>query len=206
MTNISAKGLAKSSYRRIKSVLSSAFSFAIRMGLVTVNPITHIRIPKRCKPVAETEAYSPAETAAMIAFLPEPTASIVAVAAYAGLRKGEIRGLQRPGLQREPVNGFAVGLEPFYDGAEIGREQDRRSRHRPSTSETRRGSKSGQGNVPPFPHFSRHTGGPGECCQPDSQTDARGAWNAVEGVARLPRHSRHKRRKDSLQRKRTAEC
>lgn len=94
MTKISASPLAKSSYRRIKSFLSATFSYSIRMGLATVNPITYCKIPKRCKQTPATEAYSPEETTAMISFLPEPAATIVAVAAYAGLRKGELRGVR----------------------------------------------------------------------------------------------------------------
>ena len=94
MAKIAAQGLAKSSYRRIKSVLSAAFTHAIRMGLTAVNPITYVSIPRRCKQTAQTEAYSLEEITGMISFLPEPTATIVAVAGYAGLRKGEIRGLR----------------------------------------------------------------------------------------------------------------
>jgi integrase/recombinase XerD len=94
MTKIAEQGLAKSSYRRIKSVLSAVFTYAIRMGLATVNPITYVQIPKRCKQTAPTEAYSLEEITAMISFLPEPAATIVATAAYAGLRKGELRGLR----------------------------------------------------------------------------------------------------------------
>jgi integrase len=94
MMKIATNPLAKSSYRRIKSFLSAVFSYAIRMGLATVNPITYVKLPQRCKQTPATEAYSPEETTAMISFLPEPAATIVAVAAYAGLRKGEIRGLR----------------------------------------------------------------------------------------------------------------
>lgn len=94
MVRISSNLLAKSSYRRIKSFLSAVFSYAIRMGIATVNPITYVKIPKRCKQTPATEAYSLEEIATMLSFLPEPTASIVATAAFAGLRKGELRGLR----------------------------------------------------------------------------------------------------------------
>ena len=42
----------------------------------------------------ETYAYSLEEIRAMLAVLPEPTATIFATAAFTGLRRGEIRGMR----------------------------------------------------------------------------------------------------------------
>ena len=44
------------------------------------------------KPAGETHAYSLEEIARMLNVLPEPAATIIAVAAFTGVRKGELRG------------------------------------------------------------------------------------------------------------------
>src|SRR6266478_5571208 len=46
----------------------------------------------KARPAGETHAYSLEEEVRMLAILPEPAATIVAVAAFTGARKGEIRG------------------------------------------------------------------------------------------------------------------
>jgi len=49
-----------------------------------------VEIP-RARPGGETHAYTLEEEVRMLAILPEPAATIVAVAAFTGARKGEIR-------------------------------------------------------------------------------------------------------------------
>ena len=44
------------------------------------------------KPAGETHAYSLEEITQMLKVLPEPASTIVAVAAFTGVRKGELRG------------------------------------------------------------------------------------------------------------------
>jgi len=50
-----------------------------------------VEIPK-ARPAGDTYAYSLEEEAQMLTILPEPTATVVATAAFTGARKGEIRG------------------------------------------------------------------------------------------------------------------
>jgi integrase len=57
------------------------------------NPVRDADLPK-AKKGTTTHAHTLAEIQLMFAFLPEPAATIVAVAAYAGLRRSEIRGLR----------------------------------------------------------------------------------------------------------------
>jgi integrase len=59
--------------------------------LENANPMHDVEIPK-ARPAGETYAYSLEEEAQMLAILPEPTATVVATAAFTGARKGEIRG------------------------------------------------------------------------------------------------------------------
>ena len=46
----------------------------------------------RARPAGETHPYTLEEEVRMLAILPEPASTIVAVAAFTGARKGEIRG------------------------------------------------------------------------------------------------------------------
>jgi integrase len=85
--------LNKTSLKHIKSLLSGIFTHARRIGaLSSANPIQGVSIPK-ARGAGETFAYSIEEINRMLAALPEPAATVVATAAFAGLRYGELRGL-----------------------------------------------------------------------------------------------------------------
>jgi integrase len=84
---------AHTTFARLKSLLSGIFTHALRMGIfVGPNPISPISIP-RGQESSETYAYSLEEIEQIIGLLPEPAKTVFAVAAFAGLRQGEIRGL-----------------------------------------------------------------------------------------------------------------
>jgi len=77
----------------IKHLLSGVFRYALRLGVLNYqNPMRDVEIPK-ARPVGETYAYSLEEEARMLAMLPEPAATVVATAAFTGVRKGELRAL-----------------------------------------------------------------------------------------------------------------
>jgi integrase len=74
-------------------MLSGIFTHALRMGVITgSNPISPISIPRggQSRP---TYAHSLEEIEQILRLLPEPAKTAFAVAAFAGLREGEIRGL-----------------------------------------------------------------------------------------------------------------
>jgi integrase len=80
-------------FARLKSLLSGIFRHALRMGVITgSNPISPISIPRGLQS-SETYAYSLEEIEQILDVLPEPAKTAFAVAAFAGLRQGEIRGL-----------------------------------------------------------------------------------------------------------------
>ena len=84
--------LCRSTLAHIKHFLGGAFRYARRQGVLdSPNPMRDVEIPK-ARPAGETHAYSLEEEVRMLAVLPEPVATIVAVAAFTGARKGEIRG------------------------------------------------------------------------------------------------------------------
>lgn len=57
------------------------------------NPVRDAVLPKAKAPL-ETHAYSLKEVLKMIELLPDPVRTIVAVAGFTGLRRGELRGLE----------------------------------------------------------------------------------------------------------------
>lgn len=85
--------LSRTSLRHIKAQLSGIFNHAKQQGYFDgINPVQGTAVPK-ARPGKETYAYSLEEVTRILAVLPEPAATIVATAAFTGLRRGEIRGL-----------------------------------------------------------------------------------------------------------------
>lgn len=85
----------RSSLKHCKSFMSGAFSEAMRLGVLNsiANPMTHTTVPEKPE-TEETYAYSTAETQAMLSVLSEPSRTVVMCAAFTGLRKAELLGLQ----------------------------------------------------------------------------------------------------------------
>jgi integrase len=84
--------LCRTTLSHIKHFLSGVFRYARRQGVLdTPNPMHEVELP-RTRPGAETFAYRLEEEVQMLAILPEPAATAIAVAAFTGARKGEIRG------------------------------------------------------------------------------------------------------------------
>jgi integrase len=89
--------LTHATFAHTKNLLSGIFKFAKQQGHYDgVNPCVDVAIPKG-REGEETYAYSLEETLEIISRLPEPASTVVATAAFTGLRRGEIRGLQWEG-------------------------------------------------------------------------------------------------------------
>jgi integrase len=91
------KDLKKNSLARVKSFLSGVFGEAIRAGLRKddQNPVQSIKVRGvRDKSKGKTFAYSLDDIRSIIDALTEPSRVLMAVAAYTGLRRGEIVGLK----------------------------------------------------------------------------------------------------------------
>jgi integrase len=85
--------LGSNSLRHIKSQISGIFSYAKQQGYFDgENPARNTAIPP-ARHSEETYAYSLEEIGQILALLQEPAATIFAVAAFTGARRGEIRGL-----------------------------------------------------------------------------------------------------------------
>src|SRR5216683_4257449 len=89
------KALSRNSLKGVKSMISGLFKEAKRLGFYDgVNPAQDTKVRSDAAPPAATYAYTLEEIGSMLAHLPEPAATAFAVAAYAGLRRGEIQGLE----------------------------------------------------------------------------------------------------------------
>lgn len=85
--------LGRSSLRNIKAFLSSLFKLAKQQGYyIGENPVRDTAISPRAAEPQETYAYNLDEIQTMLSCLPERSAAVVAVAAFAGLRRGELAG------------------------------------------------------------------------------------------------------------------
>src|ERR1051326_7232043 len=94
LNQIGRENLSRNSLKRIQSVLSGVFKEAKRLGFYEgVNPVQDTAVnPKAAEP-KETVAYTLEEIDSILAVLPEPAATVFAVASYTGLRRGEIEAL-----------------------------------------------------------------------------------------------------------------
>ena len=91
--NKKGEPLKKSTLKHIKSFLSGVFTHAKCHGYLDgANPVVGAIVPP-APDGADTYAYSLEEISAMLSVLPEPSRTMVATAAFTGLRRSEIRGL-----------------------------------------------------------------------------------------------------------------
>jgi integrase len=87
--------LSRNTQKHIKSVISAIFTLAKQQDYFQgENPTRDTATNPGAAEPEETYAYNLNEVESLLAALPEPAATAFAVAAYTGLRHGEIQGLQ----------------------------------------------------------------------------------------------------------------
>jgi len=87
--------LTKTTLQHIKSVLSAVFTFAKNEGAYDgSNPVHGAMIPGNARDARETYAYNLVQILRILDVLPLHPRAIVATASFAGLREGELRGLE----------------------------------------------------------------------------------------------------------------
>ena len=85
--------------RNLKALLSGIFAHAKRQGYFDcANPVEDTSLPPTKNP-EETWAYTKLDIEAMLLTLPEPARTLVAVAAFTGVRHGELRGFRWENLK-----------------------------------------------------------------------------------------------------------
>jgi len=86
--------LSRNTLKHIKSVISGIFTVAKQLDYFRgENPVRDTAVDPNAAEPKETYAYSLDEVQTILSLLPEPAATAFAVAAFMGLRHGEIQGL-----------------------------------------------------------------------------------------------------------------
>ena len=94
LDRIGASNLGRNSLKHIKSAISGIFTLAKQQDYFQgENPARDTAISPEAREPEETYAYSLEEIQSILGALPEPAATAFAVAAFTGLRRGEIQGL-----------------------------------------------------------------------------------------------------------------
>lgn len=94
MNAIAKKNLSRNTLKHIKSVISAIFTLAKQLDFFQgENPSRGAAVNPAAAEPRETYAYDLDEIRTMVGLLPEPAATALALAAYTGLRQGEIQGL-----------------------------------------------------------------------------------------------------------------
>ncbi len=94
LNEIGKGSLSRNTLKHIKSVVSAIFTLAKQQDYFHAeNPARETAINPGAAEPQETYAYSLEEIQGILARLPEPAATAFAIAAFMGLRYGEIRGL-----------------------------------------------------------------------------------------------------------------
>jgi len=94
LNQIGAGKLSRNTLKHVKSVISGIFTLAKQQDYFqSENPARDTAVNPRAVEPEETHAYTLVEIHSILALLPEPSATAFAVAAFMGLRHGEIQGL-----------------------------------------------------------------------------------------------------------------
>jgi integrase len=87
--------LSRRTLQHIKCSVSAIFKLAKQQGYFAgENPVRDTAVAPNAKEPQQTYAYSLEEIQTILSKLPEPAATIFAVAAFTGLRRGEIAGMR----------------------------------------------------------------------------------------------------------------
>lgn len=91
--DLSARGLAAGTVQRVLATLRSAFSYAVRMGVIQVNPACGIRVPSSVS--RPTRTWTPEESACFLTCLEDDSPGVLLrLALTTGMRRGELLGLR----------------------------------------------------------------------------------------------------------------
>src|SRR5262249_29847967 len=99
----SERQLAKRTFPHLKSFLSAIFTYALNEGVIKLNPVHGTMLPEGAKAPRETYAYNLTEIQQMLSVLIGVPKALVAIAALAGLRLGEIQGLRWEDVSKEEI-------------------------------------------------------------------------------------------------------
>jgi len=96
---MAARGVSSNTRRKVYSVLSIALDCAVAWGILEVNPMAHLEIPRREK--SEMRAMSKEEVTGLFAVTDKgPLSEYFRTAVITGMRPGELAGLRWDDLDR----------------------------------------------------------------------------------------------------------
>ena len=99
---VAAKSLTGMTVKHIKAFMSGVFRQAIEMGFYRgANPVHEARLPWKVRASEDTYAYNLEEIHAALPLLALPARTAFAIAAFAGLRKSEIQGLEWTDIEKD---------------------------------------------------------------------------------------------------------
>ena len=126
-------GLGRNTLKHIKSFLSAVFKVAKQQGYyMGENPVRDTAISPKATEPQETYAYSLDEIRSILRVLPETAGTAFAVAAFAGLRRGELQGM----LWENYQDGFIRVTQAVWEGR-VNEPKTRRSRGAATDSRNR---------------------------------------------------------------------
>jgi len=95
--------LSYESKDKLRDVLSSVLASAKQYGMLVVNPAENVRIPQDKRGRKKSKPYvAPEKFAALLSLIREPSASMIYVAVYTGLRVSELIGLRWRNVHPDP--------------------------------------------------------------------------------------------------------
>ena len=120
-------GLGPASIQKNRALLSKAFNIAVRDGIRPDNPVTYVKAPKPAR--RKIRVLTPEEVEELSAAIEPRYRALVVLAAYSGLRTGELGALRLENLDLlrrrvsvvETVSGKGKALEVHDPKTEAGR-------------------------------------------------------------------------------------
>jgi integrase len=103
-SNMATSVLAHESRDKIRDVLSSVLRSAVEYGFLVRNPVENVRMPAERRGKKRNKPYlAPAQFNQLLELIPEPSATMVYVAIYTGLRVSELAGLRWDDIHEESI-------------------------------------------------------------------------------------------------------
>jgi len=103
-SSLTTSALSFESRDKIRDVMSSILSSAVRFGLLVKNPMEGVKLARGKKGNRVKPYIDPAKFAELLILIPEPYATMVHVAAFTGLRVSELIGLRWRNVHTDSIS------------------------------------------------------------------------------------------------------
>jgi integrase len=103
LSGLSASKLAYESRDKVRDVLSSILSSAVKYGYLVTNPVEGLRLPRAKRGRLSKPFIRPEQVADLLHLIREPYATMVYVAVFTGLRVSELVGLRWRNVHEDSI-------------------------------------------------------------------------------------------------------